>query len=68
MKIEKKEKRVKITVSIPQRKLSLLIIERGNAESKGEELRNLIDEEIERMSSLKAHQKIYALASTKDFR
>jgi len=62
------EKMIRITAWIPQKKLQSLVNEKGKSLSQSEILRSLVDEEIERVRSFKAHQKIYGIASSKDFR
>lgn len=62
------EKMVRITAWIPQRKLKSLASEHRKGLSQSEILRDLVDEEVERIQSFKAHQKLYGIASSKDFR
>ncbi len=57
----------RVTAWIPKKKIKILIKKYGNKHSQSEILRSLIDRELERLSSLKAHQEIYGIASKDDF-
>ncbi|GEM_PF-2302288 len=62
-----KEKLVRVTAWIPQKKLRSLMALKKDKHSQSEILRFLIDEELERMRSWKAHKKLYGVASASDF-
>ncbi|QQR81928.1 MAG: hypothetical protein IPJ69_07550 [Deltaproteobacteria bacterium] len=58
---------VRMTAWIAPKKLKILIKEYGSRHSQSEILRALIDQELERITSFKAHQDMYGIASKDDF-
>lgn len=64
--LEKDDKLIRITAWIPRRKLNRLMKEqRGHNQS--EVLRMLIDNELERLHSARAHEELYGIAMAGDF-
>lgn len=62
-----KEKLIRITAWVPQNKLKTLVKDQGGKYSQSEILRWLIDNELERIRSLKAHEELYGAAKPADF-
>ena len=62
-----KGKMVRVTAWIPQKKLKALMGKSQGRLSQSEILRMLVDNELERIQSWKAHQDLYGIASPKDF-
>ncbi len=62
-----KEKLLRVTAWIPQKKLKALMKEKGKGYSQSEILRMLIDNELERIRSWEAMDKLYGIAKPEDF-
>ena len=65
--IAPKEALVRVTAWIPKKKLKALMKEKGKQYSQSETLRMLIDNELERIRSWKAMDKLYGIAKAEDF-
>lgn len=65
--IKENGKLIRLTAWVPQKKLKTLLREKGKRYSQSALLRMLIDDELERVRSFKAHQEIYGIARTGDF-
>lgn len=61
-----KEKLIRVTAWVPRRKLKALMKEKGTKYSQSEMLRMLVDNELERTRSQKAHEGLYGVAKTED--
>lgn len=61
-----REEMIKVSAWIPKNKLANLTQTMKNS-SQSECLRLLIDQELERLESHKTHQKLYGIATDKDF-
>lgn len=64
---EEKEKLIRVTAWIPQKKLKALMKEEGEKYSQSEILRMLVDNELERIRSWKAMDELYGIAKAEDF-
>lgn len=62
-----KRKLVKITAWVPEHQMKQLLKVRGGAKNQSGVLRQLIEGELERRASLKAHQSLYNIATAHDF-
>ena len=65
--VVQKEKLIRVTAWIPRKKLKALMTEKGKKYSQSEVLRMLIDSELERTQSFKAHEDLYGIAGAEDF-
>ncbi len=63
----RKEELLRVTAWIPKKKLKALMKEKGKKYSQSEILRMLIDNELERIRSWKAHDQLYGIAKPEDF-
>lgn len=63
----KKRKLARITAWIPEDDLDFLVSASKKKRSRSEVLRDLVDGEVERQKSAKAHRSLYAIAGEKDF-
>lgn len=61
-----KEKLVRVTAWVPQKKLRTLMKEKGARYNQSEILRLLVDNELERIRSMKAHERVYGTAQAGD--
>lgn len=65
---QKREDLVRVTAWVPRAKLKRLMKESGRKDlTQSETLRMLIENELERVQSLKAHDAMYGIANPGDF-
>lgn len=57
---------VRVTAWIPQKSLKALMKKNKNSMSQSELLRNLVDDEAERLRSMEAHLSLYGMAKPGD--
>lgn len=62
-----KEKLIRVTAWVPQKKLKALMREKGTKYSQSEILRMLVDNELERIRSWNAMDGLYGIAKAEDF-
>lgn len=62
-----KQKLIRVTAWVPQKKLKALMKESGARASQSEVLRMLVDNELERLRSWQAHEPLYGIAGARDF-
>ena len=60
------EKLVRVTAWVSQKNFGLLMKKRAKKGNQSSVLRSLIEDEVERMKSLKAHHALYGIASSRD--
>ena len=62
-----KEKLIRITAWVPQKTLKALMKEKGKKYSQSDILRMMMDNELERVRSWEAMDKLYGIAKDEDF-
>lgn len=60
------EKLIRVTAWVPEKSLDLLLKKQKTKKNRSEFLRSLIEDEAERLLSLKAHDALYGIAGPKD--
>jgi len=63
---EERQQLLRVTAWVPRKKLQTLMKEMGSRLTRSEVLRMLIDNELERVRSWKAHQPLYGIARSRD--
>lgn len=60
------DKLIRVTAWVPKESLTLLLKKQKTKKNRSEFLRSLIEDEAERLRSLKAHDALYGIAGQKD--